>query len=72
MAQIKYAKAIKRLDEIISRIESEDIDVDELSDGVKEAVALIRTCKAKIEKAEMEVKKVIDGLQQTEGAAHES
>ena len=59
-AQIKYQEAIQRLDEIISQIENEDVDVDELSMQVKEAVELIRLCKAKIDKAEMEVKKVVD------------
>lgn len=62
MADVKYSKAVKRLDEIIEKIESEEIDVDELSDKVKEAVNLIKTCKSKIEKAEMEVKKVVDGF----------
>ncbi len=61
MAQdIKYAKAVERLDEIISQIESEDIDVDELSVKVKEAADLIKVCKARINKAEMEVKKVVE------------
>lgn len=64
MADIKYSKAVKRLNEIISSIESEDIDVDDLSSKVKEAVELIRVCKAKIQKAEMEVKEVVDGFEE--------
>jgi len=62
MAEIKYSKSIQKLEEIIEKIESEEIDVDELSAKVKEAVSLIKTCKDKIEKAEMEVKKVVDGF----------
>jgi exodeoxyribonuclease VII small subunit len=58
--QLKYREAIERLDEIISQIEGEDVDVDELSLQVKEAVELIRVCKAKIDKAEMEVKRVVE------------
>jgi exodeoxyribonuclease VII small subunit len=58
--QLKYRKAVERLDEIISQIENEDVDVDELSMQVKEAVELIRLCKAKIDKAEMEVKQVVE------------
>lgn len=64
MAEGKYSKSIKRLEEIIQKIESEEIDVDELSEKVKEAVGLIKICKEKIEKAQMEVKKVVDGLQE--------
>ena len=62
MAEIKYSKSIKRLEEIIEKIENEEIDVDELSVSVKEAVSLIKTCKSKIEKAEFEVKKAVDGF----------
>ena len=62
MAEMKYNKAVKKLDEIIQKIESEEIDVDELSISVKEAVGLIKVCRNKIEKAEMEVKKVVDGF----------
>ena len=59
-AEIKYREALERLDEIIGSIENEDIDVDELSLKVKEAVELIRVCKARIDKAEVEVKKVVE------------
>jgi len=62
MVEVKYSKSIKRLEEIIEKIENEEIDVDELSVSVKEAVTLIKTCKNKIEKAELEVKKVVDGF----------
>jgi len=62
MSEVKYSKSIKKLEEIIEKIESEQIDVDELADKVKEAVSLIKICKDKIEKAELEVKKVVDGF----------
>lgn len=59
MPDIKYSKAMERLEEIITKIENEQIDVDELSEKVKEAVVLVKVCKDKIEKAEMQVKEVI-------------
>ena len=67
MVEAKYSKAIKRLEEIIEKIENEEIDVDELSEKVKEAVELITTCKERIEKAEMEVKRVVDDLGEDAG-----
>mgnify|MGYP001558532683 FL=1 len=67
MPETKYNKAIKRLEEIVSKIENEEIDVDELSEKVKEAVELITTCKERIEKAEMEVKRVVDDLGEEAG-----
>ncbi len=59
---LKYSKAIKRLEEIVQKIESEEIDVDDLSARVKEAVELLRVCRGKIEKAEMEIKNVVNDL----------
>ena len=56
----KYREAIEQLDAIIAQIENEDIDVDELALRVKEAVNLLRLCKAKIDKAELEVKQVVE------------
>ena len=58
--EVKYREAVERLDDIISKIENDDVDVDELSMQVKEAVELIRACKAKIDKAELEVKQVVE------------
>ena len=67
MPETKYNKAIKRLEEIIEKIENEEIDVDKLSEKVKEAVELITTCKERIEKAEMEVRRVVDDLGEDAG-----
>ena len=58
--ETKYREAIAQLDEIIAAIENEDVDVDELSERLKEAVDLIRVCKAKIDKAELEVKQIVE------------
>ena len=60
---MKYGRAVKKLDEIIQKIENEDIDVDELSDHVKEAVGLVNFCKDKIEKAQMEVRQVVEDFE---------
>ena len=62
MSESKYNKAMKRLEEILEKIENEEIEVDELSDKVKEAVDLIKMCRDKIKKAELEVKEVVDGF----------
>ncbi len=71
MAQMKYTDAARRIDEIIHRIENEEIDVDELSERVKEAVGLIKLCKSKIEKAEMEVKQAVEGFDAEEASREE-
>ncbi len=62
MTDIKYSKAMLKLEEIIKDIENEEVDIDDLSQKVKEAVSLVRTCKDKISKAEVEVKEVVAGF----------
>ena len=56
---IKYAEAVKELNEILDQLQEERVDVDEVVLKVKRAVELIKLCKDKISKTELEVKKVI-------------
>ena len=69
---IKYSEAINELDEILQRIQGEEVDVDDLAKEVKRAVELIKICKGKIEKTEMEVKKVVEGFESTEKEQEET
>jgi len=56
---VKYGEAIEELQSILEDLESEKIDVDEVSDKVKKAVELIKLCREKIEKTELEVKNIV-------------
>lgn len=56
---LRYNEAVDELNEILSDLQSERIDVDELSTKVKRAIELIRICKDKINKTEMEVVKIV-------------
>ena len=61
-----YNKAIEKLRVIVEDIERGDLDVDVLSEKVKEATRLIKLCKEKLFKADEEVKKILDELNLTE------
>ena len=67
MPEIKYSKAMERLEDIIQKIENEEIDIDELSEKVKEAVGLVALCRGKIEKAETQVREVVAGFDPAAG-----
>ncbi|MCK9615209.1 MAG: exodeoxyribonuclease VII small subunit [Candidatus Omnitrophica bacterium] len=56
---IKYNEAINELNGILSDLESERVDVDELTTRVKRAVELIKLCREKIEETELEVRKIV-------------
>ena len=60
-----YNEAVEKLREIVEDIESGELDVDVLSEKVKEATRLIKLCKEKLFKADEEVKKILDELNLT-------
>ncbi len=66
MNKISYEKAIAELEEIVNKIESEEISVDELSEKVKRASELIRICKAKLFNTEKEVNKILKEMTEEE------
>ena len=53
-----YSEAMKRLEEIVSRIESNELDIDQLGEYLQEAQKLIKFCKNKLYKADAEIKKI--------------
>lgn len=58
-----YNEAVEKLRRIVSDIESGEMDVDILSEKVKEATRLIKLCKDKLYKVDTEVKKVLEELE---------
>ena len=59
-----YKDAIKKLEEIVHRIENEDPDVDEISGLVKEANELLMFCKKRLKTTEEEVQQVFEKLRE--------
>ena len=57
-----YNEAVTKLRRIVADIENEELDVDLLSEKVKEATRLIKLCKEKIYKVDDDVKKVLEEL----------
>ncbi|HKN18707.1 MAG TPA: exodeoxyribonuclease VII small subunit [Dissulfurispiraceae bacterium] len=57
--QPAYSQALMELEQIISEIETEDVDVDVLAGKVKRAVLLVKLCKTRLRNAEEEVKKIM-------------
>lgn len=57
-----YNDAVEKLRKIVADIETGDLDVDILSEKVKEAARLIKLCKEKLYRADEEVKKILEEL----------
>ncbi len=56
---IKYTEASQELNKILAELESEQIDVDDVALKVKRAIELIKLCREKITKTELEVRKIV-------------
>ena len=57
-----YKEAIEKLRRIVAEIDRDELDVDLLSEKVKEASRLIKLCKEKLYKVDEEVRNVWEEL----------
>ncbi len=58
-----YTQAKKELEEIVTSIESGELDVDALTDKVKRASELITFCKNKLTVTDKELQKILDEIE---------
>ena len=56
-----YAQAMEKLENIVSVVEKGELDIDQLSEKLKEAQKLVSFCKDKLYKADEEIKKIMEG-----------
>lgn len=55
-----YTEAMKKLEAIVARIESNELDIDQLGENLQEAQKLIKFCREKLYKADTEIKKMLE------------
>ena len=58
-----YSEAMQELQEIMLRIENEELDVDVLMTEVKKAAVLIKYCKEKLQKTNTEIQQILDTIE---------
>lgn len=56
---IKYEDAVRRLEDIVTRMENNELDIDTLSEQLKTAQQLIKLCKDKLIKTDVEIKNLL-------------
>lgn len=57
--EIKYEEAVAQLEEIVNKMENDELDIDQLSDQLKRAKELVKLCKDKLTKTDEEIKKLL-------------
>lgn len=66
MKKETYSQAIERLEKIVRQIDNNELEIDALSEKIKEANEIIAFCSAKLTKANAEVEKLLKEKQQSE------
>lgn len=61
--KITYSNAFEELENIIHEIESEAINIDDLSIKVKRASILLKFCKDKLRSTETEISTILDEME---------
>ena len=57
---MKYSEAVRQLEEIVEKMESDELDVDSVSQQLKTAQELIKLCKDKLTKTDKEIKELLE------------
>ena len=61
-----YSQAMARLETIVRQVDSNEQEVDELVEKIKEANEIIAFCSDKLKKADMEIEKMLADKQENE------
>ena len=59
-----YQEAMNEIGEILARIESEELDIDELAEKVRRVSVLLKFCRDKLHKTNEEVEKIIGEMEE--------
>lgn len=60
MEQMKYEEAIRELEQIVTRMERDSLDIDSLGEQLKRAQTLVKMCKDKLTKTDEEIKSILN------------
>ena len=56
---ISYSEAMAEVEEILEKIENEELDVDELAEKVQRVSVLLKICKDKLTKTNEQVEQIL-------------
>lgn len=57
---MKYEEAMTTLEQIVARMENNELDLDTMSEELKKAQQLIKLCKDKLTKTDQEIRKLLN------------
>lgn len=57
--ETRYEEAMAELQDIVRRMENDELDIDQMTTQLKRAQELIKLCKDKLTKTDEEIKKIL-------------
>ncbi|MCG8410240.1 MAG: exodeoxyribonuclease VII small subunit [Bacteroidales bacterium] len=60
--EISYNEAVSEIEQIMKKIEEDQLNIDELSNNVKHVAGLIKLCKKKLHKTQSDIQKILDDI----------
>lgn len=60
---LKYADAIKELEQIVAKLQNPNCDVDDLCSLTDKAIKLLNFCKAKLTKVDEDLVKLLENIE---------
>ncbi len=61
--KVSYNEAMAEIEEILDKIENEELDVDELAEKVKRVSVLLKICKDKLQKTNEQVEQILKEME---------
>lgn len=58
--EVKYEQAVSELEQIVNKMENDELDIDQLSEQLKRAKELVKLCKDKLTKTDEEINKLLE------------
>ncbi|HEX2934674.1 MAG TPA: exodeoxyribonuclease VII small subunit [Bacteroidales bacterium] len=61
--KLSYKEALSEIEEILEKLENEELDVDKLTESIKRVSFLLKFCKERLTTTEGEVQKLIEDME---------
>lgn len=58
MKAIKYEDAIRQLEDIVEKLENNELNIDEMPEALKRAQQLLKLCRDRLTKTDEEIQKI--------------
>lgn len=62
--ELSFTQAMEELEGVLRRIEGDEIDVDQLGRELGRAAELLKVCRRKIRRAEVEVQQIVETIEE--------